>query len=263
MLPSLFISHGAPSLPFEDVPARDFLRGLGERLGERPKAILAVSAHWETAIPTVNAPLVNETIHDFGGFARELYGLTYPAPTAPALAERVEELSAASALACEVDHRRGLDHGAWVPLMLMYPEADIPVAQLSIQSHLKPGHHPKLGRALAPLRNEGVLIMASGSFTHDLSGFQPQGSTVPEPEPDWVGSFAHWMDKALLEGRTCDLVGYRSQAPHAARNHPTDEHLLPLFVAMGAGGGKAERLHASVTHEVIRMDAYAFATSAK
>lgn len=259
MLPSLFISHGAPSLPLDDVPARDFLRGLGARLGERPRAILAVSAHWETVGPTVSAPVANEMIHDFGGFARELYELTYPAPTAPVLAERVEGLLSAAGLGCEVDGRRGLDHGAWVPLVLMYPDADIPVAQLSVQSHLGPGHHLELGRALVPLREEGVLILASGSFTHDLSEFRPSRTTVPTGEPDWVSEFADWMDQALVEGRTCDLIGYRSRAPHAARNHPTDEHLLPLFVALGASEGSARRLHTSVTHDVLRMDAYAFA----
>lgn len=259
MLPSLFISHGAPSLVVEDVPAREFLCGLGKHLGERPVAILVVSAHWETASPTVSAPTTNEIIHDFSGFARELYGLTYKAPTAPALADRVKEVLNAAEIGCDVDGGRGLDHGAWVPLMLMYPDAQIPVAQLSIQSHFGPGHHFQVGHALAPLRQEGVLILASGSFTHDLSEFRFSSETVPIGEPGWVSEFAAWMDGALLAGRTCDLIDYRSRAPHAAKNHPTDEHLLPLFVALGAGGGRAQRLHASATHNVLRMDAYAFA----
>ena len=249
MLPSLFISHGAPTLPLEDIPARAFLEGLEARIG-RPKAILAVSAHWETAQPEVNAPAVNETIHDFYGFPEPLYALRYPAPGDAALAARVADLTGAM-----VEPRRGLDHGAWVPLILAWPKADIPVAQLSIQTEAGPGYHLDLGRRLAPLREEGVLVVGSGSFTHNLRELAWRGGAGEEPL--WVTRFSDWVDRALIEGRTEDLVEYRSRAPEAARNHPTEEHFLPLFVAMGAGG-QAERLHSSTTMGALRMDAYAF-----
>jgi 4,5-DOPA dioxygenase extradiol len=249
MLPSVFVSHGAPTLPLEDLPARRFLEGLENIVG-RPEAILVVSAHWETAAPEVNAPAVNDTIHDFYGFPKPLYRLRYPAPGSPPLAERVAALTGAT-----IDGRRGLDHGAWVPLLLAWPRADIPVSQLSIQTEAGPRHHLELGRKLAPLREEGVLILASGSYTHNLRELAWGGAAAGEPA--WVTRFAEWVDGAVLERREQDLVDYRSRAPDAVRNHPTEEHFLPLFVALGAGG-RAERLHASTTMGALRMDAYAF-----
>lgn len=256
MLRPIFLSHGAPTLPFEDVAARRFLEGLAG-LMPRPRAILAVSAHWETRTPTVNAVARNSTIHDFSGFPPELYRLDYPAPGDPELADRVVELLGSAGLPAAIDMQRGLDHGAWVPLMLAWPDADIPVVQLSVQSHLGPGHHLEVGRALAPLASEGVLIVGSGSFTHDLSSWRGQAGMA---EPEWVTQFADWFDAALSEGRTCDLLAYRHLAPHAVRNHPTEEHLLPLFVTLGAAGPVApvHRIHASNTYGVLRMDAYAF-----
>jgi 4,5-DOPA dioxygenase extradiol len=140
----------------------------------------------------------------------------------------------------------------------VYPQADIPVLQLSVQPHLGPEHHLRVGRALAPLRQEGVLIIGSGSFTHDLSEFR--GHSPNDPAPDWVNSFADWFDAALMKGRTDDLLDYRRQAPFATKNHPTEEHLLPLYAALGAAGenATAKRLHASSTYSVLRMDVYAF-----
>lgn len=262
MFPALFVSHGAPTLPLTNAPARRFLAELPSLLRERPKAILVISAHWETRAPTVNAVVVNDTIHDFYGFPASLYALRYPAPGAPALVERVGDLLAASGLPTRLDERRGLDHGAWVPLMQMYPQADVPVVQLSLQSHLGPAHHLQVGQALAPLRDEGVLVIGSGSFTHDLSSFGRYRDAIGAPEPEWVAEFADWMDDALTHDRRADLLAYRRLAPHADRNHPTEEHLLPLYVAMGAGQevGCTKRLHASTTHGVLRMDVYAFGT---
>jgi 4,5-DOPA dioxygenase extradiol len=256
-LPSLFLSHGAPTLPITDTPARAFLQQLGHTL-VRPKAILVISAHWETALPTVSAVDSNETIHDFGGFPRALYDLRYPAPGSPALAERVAEQLRAGGFDCNIDKRRGLDHGAWVPLLLMYPQADIPVLQLSVQPHLGPEHHLWVGRTLAPLRDEGALIVGSGSFTHDLSEFR--GHNPNDAAPEWVNSFADWFDAALTKGHTGELLDYRRRAPFAAKNHPTEEHLLPLYAALGVAGenARATRLHASATYSVLRMDVYAF-----
>ena len=256
--PSLFLSHGAPSLPLEDTPASVFLRGLGTALG-RPDAVLVVSAHWETAAPTLNAVARNDTIHDFHGFPRALHEMRYPAPGSPELAAEAAALLRAAGLEAGSDRRRGLDHGAWVPLLLMYPGADIPVVQLSVQTAAGPAHHLAVGRALRPLRGRGVLVVGSGSYTHDLSGLRRPGPGA-EAEPDWVAGFADWMDRALVERRVADLLDYRRLAPGAARNHPTEEHLLPLYAALGAGseGGTVERLHRSLAFGVLRMDAYAF-----
>ena len=256
-LPSLFLSHGAPTLPLTDTPARSFLSQFGGMLA-RPKAILVISAHWETQAPTISAVDRNETIHDFGGFPRALYELQYPAPGSPAVAARVSDLLRASGIDCGIDRSRGLDHGAWVPLLLMYPQADIPVLQLSVQPHLGPLHHLLMGRALAALRQEGVLIIGSGSLTHDLSEFRGHGPN--DAAPDWVNAFADWFHAALTAGRTEDLLDYRRQAPFAVKNHPSEEHLLPLYAALGAAGesARAERLHASATYSILRMDVYAF-----
>ncbi len=256
-MPSLFLSHGAPTLPLTVTPARDFLSRLGARL-PRPKAILVVSAHWETERPAVNAVEWNDTIHDFYGFPRALYDLRYPAPGSPQLAEEVAARLRRGGFDCDIDRTRGLDHGAWVPLSLIYPAADIPVVQLSVQPRRGPEHHRRLGLALAPLRDEGVLIIGSGSFTHDLSEFRGHGPN--DPAPDWVNGFADWFDRALTENRVADLLAYRDRAPYATKNHPTEEHLLPLYVALGAAGADAEtrRLHASATYGVLRMDVYAF-----
>jgi len=260
MLPTLFVSHGAPNVTLFDTPARRFLSGLADHLPVRPRAILVVSAHWETDEPAVSAPLVNETIHDFGGFEPELYQVRYRAPGAPDLAARVDALLGHAGLRSAVDRRRGLDHGAWVPLSLAFPEADVPVAQLSVQSRLGPAHHLAVGRALAPLREEGILVMGSGSFTHDLSEYLAYRQLIDAPEPAWVSDFADWFDQALAQGRMSDLLAYRRLAPYAEKNHPTEEHLLPLFVALGAAGERAsvERMHASTTHGVLRMDVYGF-----
>ncbi|MGJ4930276.1 DODA-type extradiol aromatic ring-opening family dioxygenase [Bradyrhizobium sp. HKCCYLS2038] len=258
-LPSIFLSHGSPMLPLTASAARDFLAGLGDSL-PRPKAILVISAHWETDIPAVNVVAQNETIHDFYGFPPELYQLRYPAPGAPDLARAVAERLHAAGFPVGADRERGLDHGAWVPLLLMYPHADIPVMQLSIQTEQGPAHHLALGRALAPLRDEGVLIIGSGSFTHNLGEFRKRRLDIDDPAPSWVVDFADWVHQAAIEGRVDDLVNYRHLAPHARENHPTDEHFLPLFAALGAAGegARVERLHNSANYGVLRMDVYAF-----
>jgi 4,5-DOPA dioxygenase extradiol len=245
-------------LAIEPAEARDFLARLPALLPERPKAILVVSAHWERLRPTVSAPLVNETIHDFGGFPDALFQLQHPAPVSPDLSRRVAELLSAGGLQVDIDTRRGLDHGAWVPLIVAWPDASIPVVQLSVQTRFGPEHHYRLGQLLAPLRAEGVLILGSGSFTHDLSSFRSSGGRIDAPEQDWVHSFAEWMAAALREGRIPDLLSYRTLAPEAAHNHPTEEHLLPLYVALGAGGGAIAHLHQSTTYGILRMDAFGF-----
>lgn len=257
MLPTLFLSHGAPTLPLTDSAASRFLRGLAGTM-ERPRAIVVASAHWETKAPRVSAMTVNDTIHDFYGFPEALYRLAYPAPGDRPLAARIAALLGEAGLPAALDETRGLDHGAWVPLMLAWPAHDIPVLQLSLQTHLGPAHHERLGAALAPLRAEGVLLIGSGSWTHDLRRFRGQAEDAPV-QPD-VTAFADWMHAAVLDGRRDDLLAYRTRAPFAVDNHPTDEHLLPLYVALGAAGpaARAERLHQSAMFSMLRMDAYAF-----
>ncbi|HVC61748.1 MAG TPA: class III extradiol ring-cleavage dioxygenase [Acetobacteraceae bacterium] len=258
MLPALFISHGSPMLALEPSPARGFLAGLAATM-PRPTAILVASAHWETAQPAVSAAAVNDTIHDFYGFPPALFAMRYPAPGDPELARRIVGTLRDAGLDASSDPARGLDHGAWVPLTLMYPAHDIPVLQVSLQTPLGPEHHLRLGRALEALRRDEVLVIGSGSFTHNLGRLRRTAPDTPPP-PDVV-AFADWMHAALRENRTDDLMAWRSKAPYAAAQHPTDEHLLPLFVAMGAAGenARATRLHASTTYGALRMDAYAFA----
>ena len=256
-LPALFISHGSPMLAIEDSPARRFLLELGNTL-PRPKAIVVASAHWETSGgPAVSLAQQPETIHDFGGFPPALFAIQYPAPGAPSVAEQMAALLEQSGQAVSRSPDRGLDHGAWVPLRLMYPQADIPVTQLSILRGGSPAAHLALGAALRTLRDEEVLVIGSGSLTHNLSEFRGQGITAPVP--NWVSEFGDWMQAMLAQNQQAALLDYRRQAPHAARNHPTEEHLLPLYVAMGAGNGTtAQRLHASYEYGVLAMDVYSF-----
>jgi 4,5-DOPA dioxygenase extradiol len=244
-------------LALTDSPARDFLRRLGPTLG-RPDAILIASAHWETEVPAFNSVARNTTIHDFYGFPPALYDISYQPPGAPDLAAKAAALLSDANMATTLDPDRGLDHGAWVPLSLMYPAADIPVVQVGLQYDLGPAHHLRLGRALAPLRAGNVLVIGSGSFTHNLSRMRREPANGAQP-PDVV-AFADWFNTALIAGRTGDLLAYRSLAPYAEQQHPTDEHLLPLYVALGAGGDgtTAERLHSSAMYSSLRMDAYAF-----
>jgi 4,5-DOPA dioxygenase extradiol len=259
LLPSIFVSHGSPMLAITPTPARDFLTQLGT-MSPRPRAVLMVSAHWETERPMVNAVARNQTIHDFGGFPRALFEIQYPAPGDAALATRIADLLTAAGFPTGIDHTRGLDHGAWVPMLLAYPKADLPVLQLSVQPHQGPGHAYAIGRALAPLRAEGILIIGSGSFTHDLRRFR--GQAVDAPETEDVTAFSAWMDQAIAAHDVDALIHYRTLAPHAADEHPTEEHLLPLFTALGAGATTptAHRLHNSTEHAILRMDAYGFGT---
>ncbi len=259
-LPTLFVSHGSPMLILEELPARGFLAGLGARL-PRPRAILAVSAHWESATPILSLAERPETIHDFFGFPDALFAQRYPAPGAPETARRARDLLAEAGFAPATE-LRGLDHGAWVPLKLAWPEAAIPVAQLSIQPAAGPDHHLALGRALRPLRDDGVLILASGALTHNLGQWRRHRGA--DRAPAWVAAFADWMAARLAAGDLDALLDYRARAPHAADNHPSEEHLLPLYVALGAaastaGAPAAEALHRSYADGVLAMDTYAFA----
>jgi 4,5-DOPA dioxygenase extradiol len=253
--PAVFVSHGSPSLILEHAPARDFLSGLGLALG-RPKAILCASAHWETDEPAINHTARPGTIHDFFGFPKTLHEIRYPAPGAPNVAEAASALLHGAGLDARLDPMHGLDHGAWSPLYLMYPDATIPVVQISVQPNRDAGHHLAVGRALAPLRCEEILVLASGAATHNLDDFGRYPLNA-EPAP-YAADFDRWLKDAIEDGRSDDLVHYRARAPHAARNHPSEEHLLPLFVALGAGTSRGRQIHASFTYGVLSMAAYAF-----
>ena len=254
-LPAVFVSHGAPNVILYDSPTRQFLAGLGEQLG-RPRAVVAISAHWEARRPTVNATLQPKTIHDFSGFEPPLYQMQYPALGAPELARDVARRLETAGMHPVVDDARGLDHGVWVPLKLMYPQADIPVTQVSVQPYESTRHHLVIGQALRDLREDNVLILGSGNATHNLREMMPDGA---EP-PDWVTAFATWLHEKIADGDTGELIDYRNTAPFAAKNHPTEEHFLPLFAALGAGtpGVAGRMIHSGTTFGVLEMDAYAF-----
>ena len=255
-LPSIFVSHGAPTLPLEDIPARNFLKKLGTNFS-KVKAVLCISAHWATSTPTVNAVQRPETIHDFYGFPEELYRIKYPTSGDPELAEQVVELIKAEHIPCNIDNHRGLDHGAWVPMMLMYPDADIPVVQLSIQSHLDPVMHLEVGRTLNALRNENILIIGSGGAVHPLgyAGFRIGG-----PTDAWALEFDNWLTGAIKNGNEHLLTNYRQLAPYPERAHPYPDHYMPLAVAFGAAGkgAKGKVIHHSWYMGDLGMASYQF-----
>lgn len=254
--PAFFISHGSPMLAIEDSPARRFLLSLGASL-RRPERILVASAHWETARPVVASGARPRTVHDFRGFDRRLYEIEYRAPGDPELAREAASLVSAAGLQVEDDPEHGWDHGLWVPLSLLFPAADVPVAQISIQPDAGPAHHYRMGQALAPLRDRGVMIVASGAMTHNLRAYFGQGEAAATP--DWVTGFTDWMCQKLESRDVEELLDYRRHAPFAERNHPEDEHLLPLFLALGSSHSDEpiHRLHHSVDR-VIAMDVYQF-----
>jgi len=256
-MPTLFLSHGSPMHSVEPGEAGRAWENLGRTL-PRPRAVLMVSAHWETSVPMLSGNPRPETIHDFGGFPPELYQLTYPAPGAPELATQAVALLKAAEITAGVDGCRGLDHGAWVPLRWMYPDADIPVAQLSVQPQLGTAHHVRLGRALAPLTADGVLIIGSGHTTHNLRDWMTNARR-PQPLP-YVEAFSTWLATTLAAQDTDELVAYRERAPDAVRAHPTDEHFLPLFVAYGAAGDHPvlHRFLDGVGGGALSMDSYQF-----
>ena len=255
MLPSLFISHGSPMLALQPGASGPALARLANEL-PRPRAIVVVSAHWESSELRVSAATQPRTWHDFGGFPAALYRVQYPAPGSPPLAAEIIRLLADAGLPAQLDDQRPLDHGAWVPLSLLYPQADIPVVQVSLPSRQGPALQSQVGQALSALRGQGVLLIGSGSITHNLGELDWQaGPEVIEP---WAQAFRDWMVTKLESQDEAALHDYRQQAPYAVRSHPTDEHLLPLFFAHGAGGRfKVE--HSGFTLGALGMDIYSFA----
>lgn len=253
--PPMFVSHGAPTLPLEPGRTGPTWSRLGAEM-PRPKAIVVVSAHWTTRQPAVSGHPRPPTIHDFYGFPAALEALRYPAPGAPELAAELARRFASQG--GQLVPERGLDHGAWVPLHFLYPEADIPVIQCAVMPEATPEEHFHLGRILADLPGRGILVLASGSLTHNLRDVQwdaADGVALP-----YVTEFRSWFNKALATRDLAALFDYRRQAPHAQRAHPREEHLLPLFVALGAAGEHpfTRHMYQETTLAALAMDAYAF-----
>lgn len=263
VMDTFFLSHGSPTLSIdESLPARPFLRSWQSKvLQVVPRAILVVSGHWETTVPTVNVINgTNDVIYDFYGFPKPMYRLKYPAPGAPNLAERVKELLEQAGFGrVKEDKTRGLDHGAWVPLMLMYPEANIPVCQLSLQTDRDGTYHYNMGKALAPLRDEGVLIVGSGNATHNLRSMARDGGPIAK----WALDFDTWLKESLLNGRYDDVNHYEEKSPYGKMAHPWPDHFYPLHVALGAAGERAtaELIHHSWTNCTVSYASYRFTTS--
>lgn len=262
-MPTLFISHGGPNIVTDDTPARDYLRSLPALLPAKPKAIVILSAHFETdgvAVVTDPSPGM---IYDFGGFAPELYKMVYPAKGEPELAQRVFDRLEKAGLSPHTYEKRGYDHGTWTPLLLAFPDADIPVVQVSIDPKRDAAWHYRLGEALAPLREEGILLIGSGHITHNLRAFfstMRSGATADPALAEKVEAFTTWFAERLAASDKDAILRWKELAPFPAENHPTDEHLMPIFFALGAGGdgAEAERVHASKQMGFFAFDSYLF-----
>ena len=258
VVPALYVSHGAPLFAVDAGETGPALTRWGQGLRAQFPALRGVvimSPHWMARTPQVMTSAQPATWHDFGGFPPALYQLQYPAPGAPALAQEVLALLQAAGVAAQGDAGRPFDHGAWVPLMHLFPEADLPVVQVALPVGAGPAEVYAMGAALRDLRSQGVLVMGSGSMTHNLAEFFG-GEREPAP---YVLEFSRWIESALERGDLKALLNYRSLAPHAERAHPTDDHFLPLFFALGAAGDDlhANYLSREVMYSMLAMDAFA------
>ena len=254
-MPALFISHGLPAILLMEGKTPAFLRSLGSML-TRPKGVICVSAHWETVHPKLTTASRPETVHDFSG-PQALFDMTYPAPGDPALARDALKLIRDSGFDADEDTGRGLDHGAWVPLMMMYPEADIPVIQLSVQTDSDPEHHFRLGKALMPLRENGILIMGSGGAVHNLD--EVHLYDIDDSPPEYARAFDAWLEKTVADGHEKTLIDYIHTAPNPRQSHPFPaEHFLPFFVPLGAAGSTSagKKLHHGFMYGTLSMAAY-------
>ena len=263
VVPALYVSHGAPLFAVDAGETGPALTRWGQGLRAQFPALRGVvimSPHWMARTPQVMTGPQPATWHDFGGFPPALYQLQYPAPGAPALAQEVLALLQAAGVAAQGDAGRPFDHGAWVPLMHLFPEADLPVVQVALPVGAGPAEVYAMGAALRDLRSQGVLVMGSGSMTHNLAEFFG-GEREPAP---YVLEFSRWIESALERGDLKALLNYRSQAPHAERAHPTDDHFLPLFFALGAAGDDlhANYLSREVMYSMLAMDAFALQPAA-
>ena len=257
--PVLFLSHGSPMTALGGDEISTTWARLAERLS-RPAAILMVSAHWNTRVPMLTGSAQPATIHDFGGFPAELYQLRYAAPGDPALAQRIKQQLTAAGMATGIDASRGLDHGAWVPLRILFPAADVPVLQLSVQPDRCARHHYALGNALSSLSGENILIVASGHMTHNLMDYMRPSGERPARE---TRAFRDWTHERLMRNDNESLLDWQHAAPAAKFAHPTPEHFLPLFVALGAAGQqhRSEWLGGGWIEDSLAADNYLFEPS--
>lgn len=257
IVPAVFVSHGSPMVALQSGPYQEALAEFGRTL--KPKAIVAISSHWGSATTAgITATECNATLHDFGGFPAALYELTYNAPGSPDLAARIGGLLRAGGWDAAITPNRGLDHGVWIPLRLMYPTADVPVVELSIPLQLSPEELYKLGEALAPLRHEGVLILGSGGIVHNLRLVKFE--SIHHPVEAWAAEFDTWFREAVEGRRHADLFGYEQLAPHARMAVPTYEHFAAVFPILGAGsGGAVSTIYEGFEHGNISMRSFAIA----
>ncbi len=268
-MPPIFVSHGSPMIALEPGAAGAFMQGLGPAITAtfgKPRAIVAISAHTAARAPVLLAGPAHEAVYDFGGFDPKLSTLRYDVAGAPVLAERVAALLGGAGIASHTRPESGLDHGNWTALRYLFPVADIPVLPLAFVPTQSPAQQFALGEALASLGAEGILVLGSGSITHNLRRVFAPGihDRSDRPEIPESRAFRDWMNERSAARDWDALFDYRARAPHAVDMHPTDEHLLPWYVAAGAGGREVAplRLHDSVTLGSLGMDAYAFGASA-
>jgi 4,5-DOPA dioxygenase extradiol len=258
MRPVLFVPHGSPMFALQPGAAGAAMAAVTAGM-ERPRAILVISPHWETDVPTVGTATRLATMHDFHGFDPRLYEIRYPATGCPEAAREVLDTLVTHGFQALTDAQRGLDHGAWVPLRQMFPDADVPVVPLSIQHQGGPRHAYRIGQALAPLGNRGFLIIASGNITHNLHDWHAARTGSPV-DAAYVVRFANWIHQTITSGDVAALLDYRRHSADGQWAHPRDEHLIPLFTALGAAGdaAHAEAFHRSISERVIAMDGYRF-----
>ncbi|KQP11804.1 class III extradiol ring-cleavage dioxygenase [Pseudorhodoferax sp. Leaf267] len=260
-LPTLFVSHGAPMFALEAGTSGPALRRWAQTLPGGLRGIVLMSPHWQAHGAAVMTGAQPATWHDFGGFPRPLYALQYPAPGAPDLGAEVLARLQAAGIAASADAQRPFDHGAWVPLMHLFPQADVPLVQMALPMDAGPAQVYAMGAALAGLREAGVLVIGSGSMTHNLSEFFG-GAREAAP---YVLAFSRWIEDAVLRGDRAALLDYRRQAPHAQRAHPSEDHFLPIFFALGAAGWgqgrpvQADYLTREVMYGMLAMDSFALA----
>lgn len=262
-LPALFVSHGSPMTALRPGEAGAALARFAQQW-PTPRAVLIVSPHWHRRELALSSRDPQVAWHDFSGFDPALYTLRYAPPGAPDVAAHAQAALARAGIAATLDAQRPLDHGMWVPLRWMYPHADVPVVAMSLLADAHADTQLRIGRALAPLRAEGVLVVGSGSFTHNLHEFSPAASVDAAPQP-YVDAFRGWMIDALERADLPALMRWRTSAPDAVRAHPTDEHLMPLFFALGAAGdavGRVVRLTDETTYGMLAMDAFTFGGAA-
>ena len=255
---SLFVPHGSPMFALQPGAAGAALAEMGSQF-RAARAVVVVSPHWETEIPEVGFAARPATIHDFGGFDSRLFEIQYPAAGDPQVAQAVLDALRAAGFQAKADSGRGLDHGVWVPLLHMFPQADLPVIPVSLQHHAGPEHAYRIGQSLAPLAEQGFLIVGSGNVTHNLRDWQMVQS-LGSPRPDYVTGFSDWVHTQMTARNTEALLRYRSSQPDAVRAHPRDEHFLPLMVALGAAGESAKpyAFFRGISDHVLAMDGYAF-----